>query len=72
MPLIMTSCNGLLEAIHLAKEPDIKALVITGKGDRAFCSGGDLSVFHQLYIQMKKHMDAFKNVKYSLFSIDFA
>ena len=39
---------GLTEAISLADDPSIKALVITGEGDRAFCSGGDLSVFHQL------------------------
>jgi enoyl-CoA hydratase/carnithine racemase len=40
--------HGLTEAISLAEDPSIKALVITGEGDRAFCSGGDLSVFHQL------------------------
>ncbi|OLS41997.1 enoyl-CoA hydratase/isomerase family protein [Bacillus sp. MRMR6] len=40
--------NGLSEAINRAKQTDIKALVITGEGDRAFCSGGDLSVFHLL------------------------
>jgi enoyl-CoA hydratase len=40
--------NGLLEALNRAKQPDIKALVITGEGDLAFCSGGDLSVFHLL------------------------
>lgn len=40
--------NGLTEAISLAGDPAIKALVITGEGEQAFCSGGDLSVFHQL------------------------
>lgn len=40
--------DGLAEAIELAKDPAIKALVITGSGDQAFCSGGDLSVFHLL------------------------
>ena len=40
--------DGLSEAILLAKDPNIKAVVITGEGDKAFCSGGDLSVFHQL------------------------
>lgn len=40
--------EGLLEVIQQAKEPDIKALVITGEGSRAFCSGGDLAVFHAL------------------------
>lgn len=41
--------EGLAEAIQLAADPEIKALVITGSGDRAFCSGGDLSVFHALH-----------------------
>lgn len=40
--------DGLKEAILRAKEPNIKALVITGEGSHAFCSGGDLSVFHAL------------------------
>lgn len=43
--------QGLSKAIQLANEPDIKALVITGKGERAFCSGGDLAVFHGLDTQ---------------------
>lgn len=40
--------DGLNEVISLASEDDVKALVITGTGDKAFCSGGDLSVFHLL------------------------
>jgi enoyl-CoA hydratase len=40
--------DGLEKAISLAEAEDVKALVITGAGDRAFCSGGDLSVFHRL------------------------
>jgi enoyl-CoA hydratase len=40
--------QGLSEAIKRSSESDILALVITGKGDLAFCSGGDLSVFHLL------------------------
>lgn len=40
--------QGLSEAIQLARDPDVKVLVITGSGERAFCSGGDLSVFHSL------------------------
>ncbi|HZG71603.1 MAG TPA: enoyl-CoA hydratase/isomerase family protein [Chondromyces sp.] len=40
--------EGLQQAINLAKEEEIRALVITGEGNRAFCSGGDLSVFHEL------------------------
>ncbi|NHM29684.1 enoyl-CoA hydratase/isomerase family protein [Neobacillus terrae] len=40
--------EGLKEAMAIAMDKDIKALVITGSGDQAFCSGGDLSVFHSL------------------------
>ncbi|WP_313798779.1 enoyl-CoA hydratase/isomerase family protein [Cytobacillus sp.] len=40
--------DGLEEALAVAAEDRIKALVITGAGDKAFCSGGDLSSFHQL------------------------
>lgn len=40
--------EGLLKAIQEAKDPGVKALVITGDGEQAFCSGGDLSVFHGL------------------------
>jgi enoyl-CoA hydratase len=40
--------DGLNEFLTLGESQDIKALVITGAGDDAFCSGGDLSVFHQL------------------------
>jgi enoyl-CoA hydratase len=40
--------DGLEKAISMAEAEDVKALVITGVGDKAFCSGGDLSVFHLL------------------------
>ncbi|MDF1506696.1 enoyl-CoA hydratase/isomerase family protein [Robertmurraya sp. DFI.2.37] len=39
---------GLNKAIQLANKPKVKALVITGEGEEAFCSGGDLGEFHQL------------------------
>jgi enoyl-CoA hydratase/carnithine racemase len=48
--------QGLSEAIQQATEPEIKALVITGSGSRAFCSGGDLAVFHAL----NTHEEAYK------------
>ncbi|WP_102271563.1 enoyl-CoA hydratase/isomerase family protein [Cytobacillus massiliigabonensis] len=48
--------DGLEEALAAAEEDRIKALVITGAGDRAFCSGGDLSSFHQL----KTEQEAFE------------
>ncbi len=41
--------NGLQEALNECEENrDVKAFVITGMGDKAFCSGGDLSKFHNL------------------------
>ncbi|MBM7647230.1 enoyl-CoA hydratase/carnithine racemase [Bacillus ectoiniformans] len=40
--------EGLKQALKQAKADDVRALVITGEGDQAFCSGGDLSVFHEL------------------------
>ncbi|MEW9050360.1 MAG: enoyl-CoA hydratase/isomerase family protein [Neobacillus sp.] len=40
--------DGLLVALNRVKHTDIKAFVITGEGEQAFCSGGDLSVFHLL------------------------
>ncbi|WP_079508331.1 enoyl-CoA hydratase/isomerase family protein [Mesobacillus jeotgali] len=40
--------EGLEKAIGMAENHDVKILAITGAGDQAFCSGGDLSAFHQL------------------------
>lgn len=41
--------DGLKEVItYIKQNDDIRFLVITGAGDRAFCSGGDLSEFHSL------------------------
>ncbi|WP_210363713.1 enoyl-CoA hydratase/isomerase family protein [Bacillus sp. REN3] len=40
--------DGLEQAIEMAEEDAVKVLAITGMGDQAFCSGGDLSVFHSL------------------------
>ncbi|CAM3695509.1 enoyl-CoA hydratase/isomerase family protein [Mesobacillus zeae] len=39
--------DGLLEAIKLCEDDKVKALAVTGTG-KAFCSGGDLSIFHGL------------------------
>lgn len=41
--------DGLQQVITYVKENDaVRFLVITGAGDKSFCSGGDLSVFHAL------------------------
>ncbi len=40
--------EGLEIVIEQMKDPKYKALMITGEGEKAFCSGGDLSVFHTL------------------------
>lgn len=34
-----------------AQDKSVKVLVITGMGERAFCSGGDLSEFHSLHTE---------------------
>jgi enoyl-CoA hydratase len=40
--------SGLEKAINLAAGNDVKVFAITGAGDQAFCSGGDLTAFHRL------------------------
>lgn len=40
--------DGLERAIDMAGEEDVKVFAITGTGDQAFCSGGDLTAFHML------------------------
>ncbi|NRG46709.1 enoyl-CoA hydratase/isomerase family protein [Bacillus sp. CRN 9] len=51
--------DGLEEAITTAGEKKIKAMMITGAGEKAFCSGGDLSSFHEL----KTAKEAYKMLK---------
>lgn len=41
--------NGLKQVIkHIKENRDVRFLVVTGAGDKAFCSGGDLTEFHSL------------------------
>jgi enoyl-CoA hydratase len=63
--------DGLTEAISLANTPAIKALVITGEGDQAFCSGGDLSVFHQLQTKEEAYtmLSKMSQILYSLLTL---
>jgi enoyl-CoA hydratase/carnithine racemase len=63
--------EGLLEAIKRAREKDIKALIITGAGDRAFCSGGDLSVFHTLHTKEEAYpmLSKMANILYDLLTL---
>src|SRR5688572_12346051 len=35
--------SGLLEGLRRAEAPDVRVVVITGEGDRAFCAGADLA-----------------------------
>ena len=37
-------CNAIIAGMHAATaDPDIRAVVLTGAGDKAFCAGADLS-----------------------------
>lgn len=40
--------DGLKATVERAKKEDVRMLAVTGEGERAFCSGGDLSIFHAL------------------------
>lgn len=48
--------EGLETFLDLGEKEIYKALIITGAGNSAFCSGGDLSVFHNL----KTEKDAYQ------------
>lgn len=43
---VMEKLSSLLNTAKL--DDDVKVLIITGTGTKAFCSGGDLSAFHSL------------------------
>lgn len=47
--------DGLEKALQLAKQEHVKVLMITGAGEQAFCSGGDLSVFHRLRTEQQAY-----------------
>ncbi|WP_408010875.1 enoyl-CoA hydratase/isomerase family protein [Pseudalkalibacillus sp. A8] len=56
--------------IKLKNDKDVKVLVIRGAGEKSFCSGGDLSVFHQLHTQKQAYemLSKMGNVLYKVFS----
>ncbi|WP_251549048.1 enoyl-CoA hydratase/isomerase family protein [Neobacillus muris] len=63
--------EGLSEAIIRSGERDVKALVITGEGNQAFCSGGDLSIFHLLHTKEEAYpmLAKMANILYSLVTL---
>ncbi|MGX6442056.1 enoyl-CoA hydratase/isomerase family protein [Neobacillus sp. K501] len=63
--------DGLVEAVSRAKESDVKALVLTGEGHSAFCSGGDLSVFHLLQTEEEAYsmLSKMAGILYSLLTL---
>lgn len=60
--------QGIKEALQIAADPEIKALVITGCGDQAFSSGGDLSEFHTLHTRDEAYvmLSKMSEILYSL------
>lgn len=55
---------------ELKHDDNAKVLVITGSGDKAFCSGGDLSAFHQLHTEEEAYtmLSRMGNVLFKLFT----
>lgn len=47
--------DGLRQAMDQALNEDVRILAITGKGDKAFCSGGDLSTFQSLQTEQEAY-----------------
>lgn len=47
--------DELDEILHKIEATDDKIVVMTGSGNRAFCSGGDLSLFHSLYTEAEAY-----------------
>jgi enoyl-CoA hydratase/carnithine racemase len=50
---VMRGFNELLQKAK--KDNDVKVIVITGAGTKAFCSGGDLGAFHSLKTEQEAH-----------------
>lgn len=64
--------NQLKEAIDTVKQNDeCHAFIITGKGGKAFCSGGDLTVFHALHTKEEAYrmLSKMGEILYSLMTL---
>ena len=49
--------KALYEAArHLAEEASVRAVILTGAGDKAFCAGGDLSRFYEQGAAIAEHL----------------
>lgn len=60
---------GLEKLVHKAQDSSVRLVIITAAGKQAFCSGGDLSVFHalrteeQAYGMLKRMSDVLYSIK---------
>ncbi|WP_017727193.1 enoyl-CoA hydratase/isomerase family protein [Halalkalibacterium ligniniphilum] len=61
--------SELLVALEIVTNDESKVVVVTGSGSEAFCSGGDLSVFHRLRTeaQAKEMLEKMGRVLLDLF-----
>lgn len=44
----LPTAEALLSALASADDPDLRAIIITGSGDRFFCAGGDLKAYQMI------------------------
>lgn len=61
--------NGLREVVDYVKQTQsVRFLVVTGAGEKSFCSGGDLSVFHALETEEQAYemLSKMANILYEL------
>lgn len=60
---------GLEKLVEAAQHPSVRMVIVTASGKQAFCSGGDLSVFHALrteqqsYGMLKRMSDVLYSIK---------